>query len=199
MIRYNPPTSAPTTQRCTHLILAFPPTLPALESLNLPLTMDEIDLFMKLTITPYWSSAVSVRTPPFTSFVQNPFKPVGEPVAFVRLHNASDVATAWQWGDIYTAEKAESLLVDTINKVHAGLNISDGAQTVTARDVKALKSWHYFPHFSGEDLLADKGDAYGRLERLQGVSGTWWASGLNGFETVEFAVRAGKDLVRRHF
>ena len=196
MITYRSRTSSvETTQTCSRVVLAFPPTIRALNALNMPLTSDENSLFSKLTLTPYWSSAVAVNTPFHDSYLQNPFKRLGEPVAFVRLFNESNVATGWQWGEISSEREAKELLADTITLVQTGADIHP--PTVIVDDVKAIRTWEYFAHFTGSDLTT--GNAYGKLAALQGVSGTYWASGLNGFETVEFAVRAGKDLVRSYF
>ncbi|KAI0083271.1 hypothetical protein BDY19DRAFT_900543 [Irpex rosettiformis] len=205
IITYTSPTTpTESTQPCSHVILAFPPTLPSLQSLNMPLTTPETTLFSKLHTTPYTSSAVSVNTPFHTSYIQNPFKPLNEPVAFVRLFNDSDVATAWQWGSLDANNTNDDdddalkvLLADTITLVQIGANVTSEEQEVKPEDVRALQTAPYFAHFRGEELSG--GEAYGRLEGLQGVRGTYWVSGLNGFETVEFAVRAGRDLVKRFF
>ncbi|KAI0789450.1 hypothetical protein C8Q75DRAFT_733691 [Abortiporus biennis] len=187
--------SAESTQTCSHVVLAFPPTINDLKSLNMPLTSNEIALFSKLTVIPYWSSAVAVGTTFYNSYIQVPFKPLGEPVAFVRLFNESDVATAWQWGNISSVDEAKQFLTETITLVQTGAGISP--PDVTLDDVKAITTMDYFAHFTGDDLTT--GNAYGKLAELQGVSGTYWVSGMNGFETVEFAVRAGRDLVKSYF
>ncbi|KAI0083272.1 hypothetical protein BDY19DRAFT_998693 [Irpex rosettiformis] len=199
MITYTSPTSpVESTQPCSHIVLAFPPTFPSLPSLNMPLTTPELTLFAKLHTTPYTSSAVSVHTPFHTSYIQRPFEPLGEPVAFVQLFNDSDVATGWQWGEIASnLDDAKAVLASTITLVQIGANVTESESQVSPEDVRALQSAPYFAHFVGEELTT--GEAYARLERLQGVSGTYWVSGLNGFETVEFAVRAGRDLVERFF
>ena len=53
----------------------------------------------------------------------------------------------------------------------------------------------YFPHVSGKDLA---GGFYDRLDKVQGQLNTFYASGLNGYETVEFALRAGRDVVEHY-
>ncbi len=187
--------SSEQTQICSHIVLAFPPLLHALQALNMPLTNNETSLFSKLSSTPYWSSAVSVNTAYHNSYLQSPFAPLGEPVAFLRLFNESDVATAWQWGNISSTDQAKTLLASTLTKVQTGAGVNPS--TVTADDVRDIRTWDYFAHFTGEDLTA--GNAYESFNKLQGVDGTYYASGLNGFETVEFAVRAGKDIVNSFF
>ena len=59
-----------------------------------------------------------------------------------------------------------------------------------------FRAWDYFPHFDKDQL--DNG-YYEKFNSLQGYMGTYYASGLNGFETVEFAVRAGKDVANSYF
>ncbi|KAI0083100.1 hypothetical protein BDY19DRAFT_980916 [Irpex rosettiformis] len=87
------------------------------------------------------------------------------------------------------------LLVTTLTEVLTGAGITD--PTVTAPgDVKAIRKWDYFPHFN-TFLLAN--GAYSQYNALQGNQHTYYSSGLNGFETVEFAIRAGKDLVNSFF
>lgn len=48
---------------------------------------------------------------------------------------------------------------------------------------------------AGKDLAAG---FYQRLDKLQGQRNTFFASGLNGYETVEFALRAGRDVVEHY-
>jgi hypothetical protein len=50
----------------------------------------------------------------------------------------------------------------------------------------------YFPHFDRREL--ERG-FYAKFNALQGQNNTYYASGLNGFEIVEFAIRAGRDVV----
>ena len=45
-------------------------------------------------------------------------------------------------------------------------------------------------------ILAD--GFYDKLDKLQGKMNTFYASGLNGYETVEFALRAGRDVVEHY-
>lgn len=72
------------------------------------------------------------------------------------------------------------------------------ARAVTDADIVGLQENEYFPHFGPRELRAGW---YEKFERLQGRGGrkTFFASGLNGFETVEFALRAGIDVVDSYF
>ncbi|KAJ7716409.1 hypothetical protein B0H14DRAFT_2643845 [Mycena olivaceomarginata] len=40
---------------------------------------------------------------------------------------------------------------------------------------------------------------YAKFNALQGEKNTYYASGLNGFETVEYAIRAGIDVAETYF
>lgn len=70
------------------------------------------------------------------------------------------------------------------------------SKPVTDKEVLAFVKHDYFPHFGTADL---KSGAYGKFNDLQGKKGTYYASGLNGVETVEFAIRAGVDVVANYF
>ena len=127
-----------------------------------------------------------------------------EPIAFVRLWNTSRVVTSWSWGgdnhngsNTFTEDFVRQLLVDTLSKLNKGPgDLPDKPTPVTAGDVKGFTAPVYFPHFGTDDLTAG---LYGKLGALQGQAGTYYASGLNGFETVEFAIRAGLDVVDSYF
>jgi hypothetical protein len=176
------------------VVLAFPPNLRSMQALNMPLSAGETAVFSKISQTRYWSSAVAVSTPDYTTYQQNPFAPVGEPVAFLRLFNNSNIATSWQWGSISSTDEAKQLLSSTVSAVQAGAGVEPS--NVTIDDVKAIRQWNYFPHFASADLSSE---IYEQYNALQGKSGTYYTSGLNGFETVEFAIRAAKDLVETYF
>ena len=86
------------------------------------------------------------------------------------------------------------LLISTISQVQAGLGIP--SPNINRDAVKAIRQWDYFPHFGSTDL---RGGVYAEYNALQGQQNTYFSSGLNGFELVEFAIRAGKDLVETFF
>lgn len=67
---------------------------------------------------------------------------------------------------------------------------------VTNAGIRAFKKWDYFPHYVTAQL---KGKWCDKLNALQGQKNTCWASGLNGFESVEWAVRAGLDVADSYF
>jgi len=230
VIIYNDPSQpAPAAQNCSKLVLPFPPVMHALQAANLDISDDENTVFGPVGINKYWSGAVSVTTPfadVFAGFLQETFfaiidkfldglgfnnvtfaefipwlpKPAGQPVAWIRLFNASNIATTWSWGQYrsdQTLAEAKTLLEQVISKFN-----KDPADTnaqpvpITDADVKDFREWDYFPHYDQAQL--DQG-YYDKFNTLQGHKNTYYASGLNGFETVEFAIRAGTDVVNSYF
>jgi len=193
-------------QKCSALILAFPPTLSALNAANLDVSADENTVFGPVGLTSYFSSAVRLITPPdflFDAEGVAPNVPVdadGEPVAFLQLFQTSNIATAWSWGPYrgnLTADQAKALLKETLSKVNKDpRNASTVPQPVTDADVLGFQQNDYFPHFDSQQLA---GGWYEKFNALQGQKKTYYASGLNGFETVEFALRAGIDIVDSYF
>ncbi|KAI0341060.1 FAD/NAD-P-binding domain-containing protein [Trametopsis cervina] len=184
---------------CSSVVLAFPPTIANLDAINMPLTANETAVFTKVGITPYWSSATATKIAYPFFYQQSPPEPLGEPVGFLRVFNGSPIATTYSWGppgseNTLSLADVRQNLINTITAVQTGAGIAD--PTVSEDDVKDLRQWDYFPHFATTDL---QGGAYAEFNAVQGVKGTYYSSGLNGFETVEFAIRAGKDLVKSFF
>ncbi|KAJ7233721.1 hypothetical protein B0H12DRAFT_1191913 [Mycena haematopus] len=205
VVTYSVDGAASTTQPCSSLLLAFPPTVELLEAANLDITAAEEDLFSSVQLTNYWSGAVLMEIPALQVWYANssspavPPRPEAQPVGFIRLFNESDVVTTWSWGApnvSYTNEEAYSLLISTLSLV----NYADPSHPIdpvpiTADDVKAFRFHYYFPHVSGADLEAGW---YQRFDELQGTKATYYASGLNSLETVEFALRAGLNVVEKY-
>lgn len=207
-------------------MLAFPPVIHALQAANLDITKNETSIFSPVGIIKYWSGAVRVATPdgiPFAGFLRQTFiglidqllkhdlvpfadfipwlpEAAGEPVAFLRLFNQSKIATTYSWGKYksnQTLADAKTLLIQTISRINKDpRNTTATPIPISADDVMDFREWDYFPHYDKAQL--DQG-YYARLNTLQGVDNTYYVSGLNGFETVEFAIRAGIDIVDNHF
>jgi hypothetical protein len=148
IISYNDPSQkGPSIQSCSKLFLAFPPVMHALQAANLDIDDDEKTVFSPVGIIKYWSGAVSVATPYgdiFAGFLHKTFlsivdkfidglggnisfgeyipwlpKAAGEPVAYIRLFNESNVATTWSWGKYksdQTLDEAKSLLKTVLSK-----------------------------------------------------------------------------------
>ena len=229
MVTYNGPSqSGPSTQKCSKLVLAFPPVLHALQAANFDIDHEEKKIFSTVGIIKYWSGAVRVATPYgdiFAGFLHETFlgiiekfinhlgghisfadyipwlpKAAGEPVAYLRIFNESDIATTWSWGKYksdQTLDEAKSLLKGVISKFNKDPEDPNAKlEPITDADVRDFREWDYFPHFDRKQL--DHG-FYAKFNALQGHKNTYYASGLNGFETVEFAIRAGQDVVNSYF
>jgi hypothetical protein len=189
-------------QECAALIMAFPPTVENLERAGLDLTEEENDVFKDVVVHNYFSSAVELALPYGVSYIAKSKNITvappndGGPVAVLRFSQQSNVSTAWSWGpdDEYVPEKStRQLLQTTLSKLNKDpRNMSAMAEPLCPSDIPAFRKWDYFPHFGTEAL---RKDAYAKLDNLQGCSRTFWASGLNGMETVEWAIRAGQDIV----
>ncbi|KAJ7481311.1 hypothetical protein B0H11DRAFT_2419393 [Mycena galericulata] len=202
------PSPSLSTQTCSKLVLAFPPVLSALHAANLDLTPSEENIFSPVGIIKYWSGAVRVAIPSgilFGGFLRATLlalveKAAGEPVALVRLFNESDIATTYSWGKYrgsQTLAEAKTILEEVISKINKDPRVSGATpQPVTDADVKAFLEWDYFPHF---DQLELEEGYYDKFNALQGENNTYYASGLNGFETVEYAIRAGIDVAGTYF
>jgi hypothetical protein len=209
-------------------VLAFPPVLHALQAANLDIDHTEKKIFTPVGIIKYWSGAVEVATPYgdiFAGFLHKSFlgivdkiidglggnttfgeyipwlpKAAGEPVAYLRIFSESNVATTWSWGKYkshQTLAEAKSLLKEVLSKFNKDPEDPDAKPIpITDAEVKDFREWDYFPHFDRHEL---EHDFYAKFNALQGHKNTYYASGLNGFETVEFAIRAGQDVVNTYF
>ncbi len=204
------PTS--TTSTCSSVVLAFPPVLSALTpptGINISLTLAERAVFTLVQISPYWSWAADAPGVPYKVVAQqDPFVPKGEPVTMLRLFEESGVATGWSWGPGngtggLSTEEVTNLARSTIAEVQEGfstLNVSSQSSAskpdTNSDPVKELRKWDYFPHFGLAELASG---LYEKYNALQGNQKTYYSSGLNGFETVEFAIRAAKELAETFF
>ena len=192
----------------------------ALKAANLDVDQREATIFSPVRIIKYWSGAVRVNTPfgdAFSGFLnQNllgiitkimgglrsstafaefmPWLPkaTGGPVSYFRLFPGSDIASTWSWGSNQTFGEAKSLLKEVMSKLNKDPGSNAAPIPITDKDVRDFREWDYFPHFDGHEL--DNG-IYESFNALQGYKNTYYVSGLNGFELVEFAVRAGQDVV----
>ncbi|ORX98949.1 hypothetical protein BCR34DRAFT_606767 [Clohesyomyces aquaticus] len=193
-------------QECSSLIMAFPPTLDNLRTAGLDISDEEDEVFAPVGIHNYFSSAVNLKLPFGVSYIQNsssrtvPPPNDGEPVAVLRLSPNSTVSTAWSWGpyrEFESEASAYNLLKSTLSKVNKDpRDVNAMSVELQSADIRAFRKWDYFPHFDTEQL---KCGWYDKLNKLQGCKKTYWASGLNGMETVEWAIRAGQDVVDSYF
>lgn len=201
----------------------------ALRAANLDVSPRELAVFKPVGTIKYWSGAVKVVTPfsdIFAGFLSETFlavvdkflgrlgfksglfaefipwlpKAAGEPIAWMRLFNSSNIATTWSWGAYrsnQTLAEAKTLLEQVMSKLNKDpADTSAPPVPIMDADVKDFREWDYFARFDKAQL--DDG-YYDKFNSLQGYENTYYVSGLNAFETVEFAVRAGKDVVDSHF
>ncbi|KAF2477635.1 FAD/NAD(P)-binding domain-containing protein [Lindgomyces ingoldianus] len=193
-------------QDCSSIIMAFPPTLHNLKKSGLDYTEDEEEVFGAVGVHNYFSSAVNLKLPFGVSYIANSTSPTvpppneGEPVAVLRLSPNSTISTSWSWGpyrEFESKKAAHDLLKTTLSKINKDpRDVSAMSVPLNKDDVRVFRKWDYFPHFDSEQL---KCGWYEKLNKLQGCKKTYWASGLNGMETVEWAIRAGIDVVDSYF
>jgi hypothetical protein len=221
----DPTQQGPSIQKCNKLVLAFPPVIHALNAANLDLDQKETAVFSPVGIIKYWSGAVQVITPygdlfsgaltqgffgvvgqviqgvidvdaAFRAYLPTLPEAAGYPMAFFRILSQSNIATTWSWGKYksnQTLDEARSLLKELLSKLNKDpRDPTAEPKPITDADVVAFREWDYFPHFDKNEL---ENGFYAKFNELQGYKNTYYASGLNGFETVEFAIRAGQDVV----
>jgi hypothetical protein len=192
-------------QECSSIIFAFPPNIENLERAGLDITKEEYDVFANVSTIQYYSSAVEFELPFGVSYIANTTSPAlpppndGEPVAILRLNEQSNVSVAWSWGpyEFQTEDAARRLLVESLSEINKDpRNVNETATPLIDSDVKAFRKWDYFPHFDSQPL---RDGAYHKFNCLQGHKKSYWASGLNGMEIVEWAIRGGQDVVESYF
>lgn len=193
-------------QQCSSIIMAFPPTTENLNAVGLDYTPAESALFPQVGVENYYSAAVKLQVPYGVSYIASGPSPgipppaIGAPVALLVLSNISDIVTPWSWGpyrEYQSIDTARTLLKSTFSKINRDpRNVSTMSVTVLDSDIKAFNKWDYFPHFDTSALAAG---AYEKFNALQGCQKTYWVSGLNGMETVEWAIRAAQDVVSSYF
>ncbi|TPX64987.1 hypothetical protein SpCBS45565_g05485 [Spizellomyces sp. 'palustris'] len=224
-----PGQTTPTNQTCSKLVLAFPPVIHALQAANLDISPQEQTTFSPVGITKYWSGAVTVNTPNgdnFAGFLRPTFiqtinnwlsrlpiplptlpgafipfmpKPNGQPTAFIRVHNASQIATTWSCGkykSTQTLADGYKLLKSTISKINKDPRSNDPPKEITDTDIKAFKEWDYFPHYDSKELVDGY---YEKFNALQGQLNTFNASGLNGLRRLSLRLGLGLMLLNRTF
>lgn len=194
-------------QPCSDLVLAFPPTLINLQMAGLDLTPEETTVFSPVGVQNYYSSAVNFSGLPLdVSYIaasnitaEEPPPNDGNPVAGLRLHPESTIVTWWSWGpyrQFQNIATAYDLLISSLSKINKDPRTNETSIPVTPQDVRAFRQWDYFPRYDTQQL-AD--DYYAKFNALQGTKQTYYASGFNDFENVEWALRAGQDIANSYF
>jgi hypothetical protein len=181
--------------------------------IEIDLSPSEISVFSRVGITAYFSGAITMpQVASNTTFAQFPTEDIGQPILMTRIFEGSDVVTTYSWGPFtstgrgnLSVEEARELLLQTYSDVDfsaardpADYNGTEPLQAVRVKqeDIREFRGWDYFPHFQSEDLANGIYDDY---NALQGDQKTYWASGMNSFELVEFAIRGGKEIVDTYF
>lgn len=194
------------TQACAAVILAFPPTMAALQGANLDLSEDEREVFGPVGVNSFYSGAVRMSTPHAMTFGAASAHPglppdaTGDPVVCTKLHGNLDVAITSSWGP-YRGSLAKDEAYVRLKAALSQFNRdprdpSSQAVPITDEDVLAFQENEYFPHYDSEQL---REGYYELFDRLQGQRKTYYASGFNTFELVEYAIRAGQDIARTYF
>lgn len=166
------------------------------------MTPTEKEVFAPVETTNYFASAVKFDLPFNDALVANsssqalPPPNIGEPVAGLRLHEQTDIVTWWSWGpyEKFEAEiQARELLRTTLSKINKDpANTTAMSVPVCEDDIRAFRKWDYFPRYNTAQL---KADFYAKFNALQGQRNTFYVSGFNTFENVEWAIRAAQDVV----
>jgi hypothetical protein len=91
----------------------------------------------------------------------------GEPVAFLRLSPACDVAATWSWGPYrgqQTLEQAKELLKAALSKLNKDPRVADATATlVTDADVLAFRKWGCFPDLDTAQLAGGWYEKFNKL------------------------------------
>ncbi|KAJ9419460.1 hypothetical protein FOXG_07156 [Fusarium oxysporum f. sp. lycopersici 4287] len=195
------------TQLCSDVIIAFPPTSRALKKSELVLSAAERTLFAQVGVNSYFASAVRMSNLGDNLTVSqelpdplDPFKAEGQPVYLTRLHPESSIVNVYSADDPAhpSVTRVKRHLIRDLSKINKDLeNVYADSTKLVAADIRAFSGQiDYFPHL-GPEALAD--GWYERFNDLQGKDHTYFTSGLNSFETVEYTIRAARDLVATHF
>ena len=149
----------------------------------LDLTEEEKDIACRVRTVDYRTTLATASGLPRSAFYLvrqhcEPGAPDGHCVSFHHRYPESDVYAAYSYGEIGGLAEDFARFGGQLDEVHLD------------------RQWTFMPHFGSEDLRAG---IFDRIERLQGVRGTFHAGSLPAFELVECNVAYAKELVRRHF
>jgi hypothetical protein len=155
----------------------------------LDLSDDERSLFPQVRYVDYQVVAAEVSGMPKWryAFVSRHFgrESAGKPMFFYRRFPDRDLLTFYSFrgaGGLEGAQaEVERLVARMGGRVHATI---------------ATRHWRYFPHVASESMRAG---FYPKLEAMQGIRNTYYASEVLSFSCVEPVVAYATDLVRRRF
>jgi hypothetical protein len=208
-LHYTSPQNTPAQQTCSEVVLAFPPTLSSLATAGLSLSPAEEAVFSAVRTTNYFSAAVRLNTPPLSSFqiaTETPFSSpdlTGQPIYVEGQYNTSEISLLYAVAShAQSVGEVGEVILQTLSRINGNPadntdNGEEGTTPVTERDIKAFRHHaDYFPHFGAEAL---RDGLYDLFNGLQGENRTYFASGLNRVEHVEYVVVGAREVVQRYF
>ncbi|KAL3456141.1 hypothetical protein BJX64DRAFT_294389 [Aspergillus heterothallicus] len=200
-------------QPCSHLIIAFAPTLLTLSTAGLDLSPAEETVFSAVQTTNYFSTAIRLSNTPrlaeFNIATDSAFsfpEIAGQPVYIEGEYNSSDVSLLYALGrEDQSPEQVAAVTLQTLSRINGDPQVAatgEGEESrtpmtlpVEPRDIKALRQHpHYFPHFNQSAL---RGGWYDMFNALQGGNRTFYTSGLNRAEHVEYVIVSAREVVER--
>ncbi|KAL4778173.1 hypothetical protein BJX76DRAFT_362985 [Aspergillus varians] len=199
------PHGNPSLQRCSDVIIAFPPTINSLQYAGLELSPAESTVFSAVETSNYFAIAVRLDIPRMSSFNVASVSPnisadiAGEPVFVQNMYNNSDVAVTYSLAlHSQSTDQVTDISLQSLSRINrdpreAGFNPTP----VRESDITALR--HYPAHYPHFNATALQEGWYERFSNIQGGNRTYYTSGLNQVEHVEYAIRAARDLVEEHF
>jgi hypothetical protein len=167
----------------------------------------EKTLFAQVGVNSYFSSAVRMSKLGDNLTVSqelpdplDPFNAEGQPVYLTPLHLESSIVSVYSADDPAhpSVTRVKRHLIRDLSKINKDLENAYAVSTeLIAADIRAFSGRiDYFPHL-GPEALSD--GWYKKFNDLQGKDYTYFTSGLNSFELVEYTIRAARDLVATHF
>ncbi|KAL5339208.1 hypothetical protein BJX70DRAFT_397981 [Aspergillus crustosus] len=201
-----PSEDPPSPQPCSDLILAFPPTLEFLHGAGLDLTPAESTLFSHVKTSNYFSTAVQLsHIPPLSSFSVASSSPAtsvdfsGEPVFVQSMYNDSDIAIAYSLAsETQSMGEVREISVEVLSRINRDPG-HEGQEAIPVGEDDIRTVQHYPEHYPHVDSEVLREGWYEEFRGIQGVNRTFYTSGLNRVEHVEYAILAARDLVEEYF
>jgi hypothetical protein len=171
----------------------------------LSLSAEEHTVFSAVRTTNYFSAAVRLDTPHLSFFqiaTETPYSSpeiAGQPVSVEGQYNNSDISLLYALAShLQSVEGVADVTLQTLSRINGDPTDDDAITTpVTPTDIKAFRHHpYYFPHFEADSL---RGGLYDLFNDLQGANRTYFTSGLNRVEHVEYVVVAAREGVQRYF
>lgn len=152
-------------------------------------TEEERHLFSQVRYVDYHVVAARVTDMPSWRYVFIPKNftrdQAGKPMFYYRRYADSDLVTFYA----FPTPRGDAGFEEEVGKLVHRM----GGQV---RSIEHRRHWRYFPHVSTESMRAG---FHAKMEALQGVRRTYYASEVLSFSCVEPVVAFAHDLARRHF